>query len=157
MAEDRAPALQEGQMAAPRGRPRRSDAEQPRRRKRVGDLEDTSSLAVPQAVKDRLAAEGLEGRWINDIGNRMYLKTELDDWTKVDGVDPVPVGTDHRAGGKVMAYYCAKPKQHLEEDNAARLERWSERERKSLAGNDPESPIEQGYGGEGNRAWRTSI
>lgn len=145
MADDRAEALLTDGQTATRARPRRTETEQAQRRKRTGQDVDTSALAVPPHIADDLKTRGLSGRWINDLGNRMHQKTVLDDWEKVDGIDPVPVGTDSRTGKPVMAYYCAKPQTFLAEDNAKRMETWNERERQSLAGRDPSAPIEGEY------------
>lgn len=144
--------IEEGQTAR---RGRRAQAEQAvRRRRRTDDSADTSALAVSDEIKRELAAKGLEGRWINDIGNRMYQKTELDDWDKVPGVEPVPVGTDNRTGGRIMAHFCAKPKEFLAEDNRRRIDRINAREQATFSGKDhgemnegAYNPLEQSYVG----------
>lgn len=128
-----------------RGRPARADTERAERRRRGGGTVEESALAIPDETKRELAEKGLETRWINDLGNRMYQKTQLDDWNKVEGIEPVPVGTDSRTGKPVMAHLCAKPKAFLEEDNARRMKQWDERERQSLAGRDPAAQIEGEY------------
>jgi hypothetical protein len=145
MADDHAEALLQDGQTATRARSRRTETEQAQRRRRNNADIDTTALAVPEDIRKKLESEGLQGRWINDLGNRMYQKTKLDDWDPVEGIDPVPVGTDQRTGKPVMAHYCAKPKEFLEQDNAKRLETWNERERQSLAGRDPAAPIEGEY------------
>lgn len=139
MAEDRADALfNDGAEAQTprRGRPSRAETERKERRRRGGVDVNTSALAVPQSVQDDLAAKGLEGRWINDIGNRMYLKTQHDDYDKVEGMDPVPVGVDKMTNKPVMAHFCAKPKAFLEEDNRRRIDRIKAQEDATFSGRD---------------------
>lgn len=143
--QDQANTLVAEAQTSRRGRPPRAEMERAQRRRRGGSDADNSALAVPEDIAAKLAADGLEGRWINDLGNRMYQKTTLDDWDKVDGIDPVPVGTDQRTGKPVMAHFCAKPKRFLAEDNARRMDGWNERERQSLAGRDPAAAIEGEY------------
>jgi len=150
---DQVDSLIEGGQMARRGR--RAEAEQAqRRRRRTDDSADTSALAVPDEIKRELAAKGLEGRWINDIGNRIYQKTTLDDWDKVSGVEPVPVGTDSRTGKQITAHFCAKPKEFLAEDNRKRIDRINARERATFSGKDhgdmnegAYNPLEQSYVG----------
>lgn len=117
-------------------RGRRANAERATRRRRGGSDADTSALAVPEEVSRELAANGLEGRWINDLGNRIYNKTVLDDWDKVPNVEPVPVGMDSRTGKPIMAYYCAKPKEFLAEDNRRRMDTIAKREQAVFSGKD---------------------
>lgn len=136
MAEDQVTNLLEQGDTPRRGRPPRAAAERAERRRRGGGNNDTSALAVPESVSSDLAANGLEGRWINDLGNRMYNKTVLDDWDKVEGVEPVPVGVDNRTGKSIMAHYCAKPKEFLVDDNRRRMDVIAQRERAVFSGND---------------------
>jgi hypothetical protein len=128
--------LEAGQSAPTRGRPRRAEAEPRQRRRRGGGGADNSALAVSDEIKRELAAKGLEGRWINDIGMRMTQKTKHDDWDVVDGVEPVVVGVDNRTGQQVKAYYCAKPTEFLQEDRKRRIVDIDNRERAIISGND---------------------
>lgn len=134
MADDQVQNLLEEGNTPRRGR--RANAERAVRRRRGGGTEDTSALAVPEHVSRELAEKGLEGRWINDLGNRMYNKTVLDDWDKVSDVEPVPVGMDSRTGKPIMAYYCAKPKEFLAEDNRRRMDVLAKREQATFSGKD---------------------
>jgi hypothetical protein len=127
----------EGQMAERRGpgRPPRALTERTERRRRKGTAE-RSILDVDADTAAKLASEGLEGRWINDVDNRMYDKTKNDDWTPVDGVEARQVGTDKRNGNPIMARYCAKPKSFLQEDRAERLNAIKAQERAIVRGAD---------------------
>jgi hypothetical protein len=60
---------------------------------------------------------------VNDEGNRMHQLTRLDDYDPVEGVDPVPVGTDRKTGQPIMAHLLAKPKEFVEADQREREER----------------------------------
>ena len=97
-------------------------------------------LAVPPEVEARLKAEGRTPRWINDEGNRMHQLTKLDDYDKVEGVDPVPVGTD-KEGKPIYAHLCSKPTAFIEEDRAKLDEPRKETERALLRGKNPDDPI----------------
>lgn len=135
--DDRVNSLIEDGQKARRGRPpSRAAAEHAERRRRNGVQLDTSALAIPEHIKRDLAEKGLEGRWINDLGNRMYQKTELDDWDRVPEVEPVPVGVDSRTGNPILAHYCAKPAEFLKEDNRARTAKWNAQETAIFAGRD---------------------
>lgn len=127
--------LEEGQTAR-RGRPPRAAMERAARRRRVGVDVDTSALAVSEDIKRDLAQKGLEGRWINDIGNRMYHKTQQDDWDKVPEVEPVPVGVDRMTNKPILAHFCAKPKEFIAEDNRARLGKLETQEKAVFSGRD---------------------
>lgn len=122
--------LAEGQMAEKRGpgRPPRALTERTERRRRKGTAE-RSTLSVPDEIAADLASKGLEGRWINDVDNRMYDKTKNDDWEKVPEVAARQVGTDKRSGNPIMAYFCAKPSAFLKEDRGDRLNAIKEQER----------------------------
>jgi hypothetical protein len=118
----------------PRGR--RAQVERAQRRRRVGVDADNSALAVSEEVKRDLAQKGLEGRWINDLGNRMYNKTVNDDWDKVPDVEPAQVGVDSRTGKPVTAYFCAKPKEFIADDNRDRIQRIDASEKATFSGRD---------------------
>lgn len=99
-----------------RGRPPRSE-ETAQRRRRRGDSELAKSerLPIPPEIKAELDRKGLVPRWVNDQGNRMHRFTVQDDYDPVEGVEPVPVGTDE-AGKPIMAHLLAKPREFIEED-----------------------------------------
>lgn len=113
----------------------RTQVEQATRRRR-GSASGTAALDVPDDITRKLAAEGKEGRWINDLGNRMHDKTVNDDWDKVSGVEPRIVGVDKRTNQPIQAHYCAKPKQFLDEDRKAYLDRLQEQEKAIARGAD---------------------
>ncbi len=92
----------------------RNDAEpQERRRRKNLDALQELKLAIPDAVKEKYPDHTF--RWINDAGNRMHHKTQLDDWDKCDEVPALPVGTD-QAGKPIYAHLCRKLKEFWEED-----------------------------------------
>lgn len=86
-------------------------------RRRRDDLSGSprQKLAIPEHVRAKLEAEGLTPRWVNDEGNRIADLTERDDYDKVEGVEPVKVGTgdDNKP---VFAHLLAKRTDFLVED-----------------------------------------
>lgn len=96
-------------------------------------------LAIPPDVKARLKQEGREPRWINDEGNRMHNLTQLDDYDRVDGVEPVVVGTT-KEGAPIKSYLCSKPKAFLAEDRAKMEQRRQETEKALIRGKNPNDP-----------------
>lgn len=107
---------------------RKTEVTQERRRRQPGTLDRLSQmkLAIPEKVRAENADQAL--RWINDTGNRMHFMTEQDDWSKIDGVPPVPVGTAED-GKPIYAHLCRKPKAFWEQDNAERVAATVEREK----------------------------
>lgn len=105
-----------------------------RRRRTDGTLDRTYSLAlaVPKEAEERYGSDH-KFRWINDDRNRIYQKTQLDDWDKVDGVDPITVGTD-REGRPMKAYLCKKPKDFYAEDEAKKMADLKEQEMGMIQG-----------------------
>lgn len=108
--------------------PRKAEVAQERRRRQPGTLDRMAQmkLAIPDKVREENTAFAL--RWVNDTGNRMHFMTEQDDWTKIPGVPPVPVGTSED-GKPVYAHLCRKPKEFWEQDNAERVAATVEREK----------------------------
>lgn len=137
--------LEGAEAARGQNRPNRAQAERTERRRRKGGGSTTGVLDVSDEIKAKLAAEGKEGRWINDVDNRMHDKTVNDDWDKVSGVEPRRVGVDKRTGQPITAYYCAKPAAFLEEDRRERLDAIKERERAIVRGSDDETAVEGSY------------
>lgn len=92
-------------------------AQETQRRRRRGDeaLTATKRLPIPPDVEAELKAKGLTPRWVNDEGNRMHRFTVQDDYDKVDGVDPVPVGKAED-GSPILAHLLAKPTEFIRED-----------------------------------------
>jgi len=106
----------------------RAEQETARRRRRGGEnLEAAARLPIPPEIKARLDAEGLVPRWVNDTDNRMHRFTVQDDYDKVEGVAPVPVGTD-KAGQPIMAHLLAKRADFIAEDRREAEERRRETE-----------------------------
>lgn len=92
-------------------------AQETQRRRRRGDSELAANkrLPIPPEIEAELKAKGLVPRWVNDHGNRMHRFTVQDDYDPVEGVEPVPVGTDE-AGHPIMAHLLAKPAEFIRED-----------------------------------------
>jgi hypothetical protein len=99
-------------------------AQETQRRRRRGDevLSASKRLPIPPEIEAKLKANGLSPRWVNDEGNRMHRFTVLDDYDKVDGVDPVPVGTAED-GKPILAHLLAKPTEFIREDQEKAEER----------------------------------
>jgi hypothetical protein len=59
-------------------------------RRRRNDLSGAPrlKLAIPDHIRDKLAAEGRTPRWVNDTGSRIADLTIRDDYDPVEGVDP---------------------------------------------------------------------
>ena len=104
-------------MADEAEQPRRGRAEQERqqRRRRDDTAVAASKLPIPPEVQEELDRKGLVPRWVNDEDNRIYRFTVQDDYDRVEGVDPVPVGTG-KDGKPTMAHLLAKPREFIEED-----------------------------------------
>jgi hypothetical protein len=129
-------------MTGPRGRVDRQTEERTERRRRSDVTIDGGQrlkLAIPPEVAERLKAEGRTPRWVNDEGNRMHNLTRLDDYDKVAGVDPVPVGTT-KEGKPIKAHLCSKKTAYIEIDKAKLDERRKETERAMLRGKVPGDP-----------------
>lgn len=101
-----------------RERADRKTEEAAQRRRRSDTTIDGSQrlkLAIPEEVAARLKAEGRSPRWINDEGNRIHNLTKLDDYDRVDGVEPVTVGST-KEGKPIKAYLHSKPTEFIRED-----------------------------------------
>lgn len=120
--------------------PRTEEVQQERRRRSAGTLDRMQQLklAVPETVQEDHPDHTF--RWINDSGNRMHAMTVQDDWDKVEGVPPQPVGTD-KEGKPVYAHLCKKRQEFWDEDQKAKIEATREQERGLLraAKGDPQS------------------
>ena len=96
---------------------RTEEVAQRRRRRDDTNFQQTAKLAIPEEVAERLKAEGRSPRWVNDENNRLHNLTVKDDYDRVEGVDPVPVGT--REDGKpLLAHLLSKPIEFMREDQA---------------------------------------
>jgi hypothetical protein len=115
-------------------RPTRDDEiRQERRRRQPGSLDRSAhlKLAIPENVRAENADQQL--RWINDVGNRMHHLTVIDDYSKVAGVDPVPVGTSDD-GKPIYAHLCAKPLDYWKADQREKTAAISASEKGLLQG-----------------------
>jgi hypothetical protein len=86
-----------------------------RRRRDDSTLGSKLKLEVPEEIRAKLAAERRTPRWVNDTGNRITDLTTRDDYDRVDGVDPVKVGTDE-AGKPLYAHLLAKRDDFIAQD-----------------------------------------
>jgi hypothetical protein len=130
-------------MAEIRERADRITEEATQRRRRTDTTIDGGQrlkLAVPPEVETRLKQEGRTPRWINDEGNRMHNLTQLDDYDRVDGVEPRVVGTT-KEGKPITAYLCSKPAAFIAEDQERMDAKRRETERALLRGANPNDPI----------------
>jgi hypothetical protein len=127
-------------MADNRARQGRTEAvAQERRRRDDFSGGQAQRLPIPPEVEERLKAEGRTPRWVNDEGNRIYRLTKLDDYDPVEGVEPVPIGTD-KDGRPIKAHLLSKPTAFLEEDRAKAEDRRKSVERSLLKGQVPAAP-----------------
>lgn len=130
-------------MADIRARADRMTEERTERRRRTDTTIDGGQrlkLAIPPEVEQRLKEEGRTPRWVNDEGNRMHNLTKLDDYDKVEGVEPRIVGTT-KDGKPITAHLCSKPAAFIQEDQAKLDSRRTEVERALLRGKNPDDPI----------------
>lgn len=105
-----------------------------------GTLDRTTrlKLAVPEHIRVENADQHLH--WMNDEGNRLHDMTTQDYYTKVDGVEPVPVGTG--ADGKpIMAHLMRKPLEYWQEDQKAKTAQVNAKEADILQKAEPGSQI----------------
>lgn len=132
-------------MMAPAPRDRASEETTQRRRRMDGTLDQSMDmkLAIPPAIEAQ-HGQSHRLRWFNDVGPRIYNATERDDWDRVSGVDPRPVGTDEH-GKPIMAHLLMKPKAFDVEDQARKDVRRREVEQQALSGapTDPEGRDQQ--------------
>jgi hypothetical protein len=98
-------------MTEVRTRADRTTEEATQRRRRDDTTIDGAQrlkLAIPPEVEARLKEEKRTPRWINDEGNRIHNMTKLDDYDRVEGVEPEVVGTT-KEGQPIKAYLHSKP------------------------------------------------
>jgi hypothetical protein len=106
-------------MTDTRGRQSRQEELRTERRRRDDTTIDGGqalNLAIPSETQRKLAEQGRTARWANDVGNRMHRMTVLDDWDRVEGVDPVEVVTDVKKGKTAKSYLLSKRNDFIEED-----------------------------------------
>lgn len=118
---------------------RQAETTQSRRRRDDSNFQASQKLAIPEEVSAKLEAEGRTPRWVNDTGNRMHQLTKLDDYDKVEGVEPVRVDTD-KEGKPIYAHLLSKPNAFIQEDRRKADERRRETERAMVKGNVPSAP-----------------
>lgn len=126
-----------------RQREDRKTEEAAQRRRRSDDTIDGGQrlkLAIPEAVAARLKAEGRTPRWVNDEGNRIHNLTKLDDYDRVDGVEPVVVGTT-KEGHPIKSYLHSKPTEFVREDQEKLDAKRRETEAALMRGKNPDDPI----------------
>jgi hypothetical protein len=116
-----------------------------RRRRGNSEMRAASRLPIPEEVAKRLKADGLSPRWVNDTGNRMHQLTVQDDYNPVEGVEPVPVGTDPHTGKPILAHLLAKRADFIQEDRQERAKVRDNTEQSLLRGEvtggaDPDNP-----------------
>jgi hypothetical protein len=125
-----------------RERPERASEVAAERRRRDGSsVGHRLKLDVPEAVREKLAAEGRTPRWVNDVHNRIADLTERDDYDRVEGVEPVKVGTGED-NQPVFAYLLAKRSDFIAEDRSKLDQRRRETEAGMLKGKIPVSGSE---------------
>lgn len=130
-------------MAETRERADRQTEEATQRRRRDNTTLDGAQrlkLSIPEKVAKRLEQEGKVPRWINDEGNRMHNLTQLDDYDRVDGVEPRVVGTT-KDGQPIKAYLHSKRKDFIEEDRRKADAPRVEFEKALERGKNPDDPI----------------
>lgn len=115
---------------------RKEEVAQSRRRRDDTNFQRTSKLSIPDDVAERLKAEGRQPRWVNDEGNRLHNLTVRDDYDKVEGVDPVPVGT-REDGTPLLAHLLSKPIEFIAEDQAKAEDRRKSIEKGMVKGKMP--------------------
>lgn len=146
-------------MTEQRERADRKTEEATQRRRRADTTIDGSQrlkLAIPPEVEARLKKEGRAPRWVNDEGNRLHNLTKLDDYDRVDGVEPVVVGTT-KEGTPIKAYLCSKPENFVREDQQRLETQRREIEAALERGKNPNDPVsadDSFYAVEGNRISR---
>lgn len=111
---------------------RETEVRQERRRRQPGSLDRSAhlKLAIPDEIRAANADQQL--RWINDTGNRLHHLTTQDDYSKVDDVPPVPVGTSED-GKPIYAHLCKKPMDYWLDDQREKTAAIREQEKGLLA------------------------
>jgi hypothetical protein len=130
-------------MTEVRTRADRTTEEATQRRRRDDTTIDGAQrlkLAIPPEVEARLKEEKRTPRWINDEGNRIHNMTKLDDYDRVEGVEPVVVGTT-KEGQPIKAYLHSKPDAFIEQDRAKAEAPRREFEKSLERGKNPNDPI----------------
>lgn len=107
-----------------------------RRRRDDATLGPKLKLAIPDEVRDQLAAEGRTARWVNDSGSRIADLTLRDDYDPVEGVEPVKVDVDDE-GRPVFAHLLSKRNDFIAEDRAKLDKRRKDAEAGMLRGKSP--------------------
>lgn len=107
-----------------------------RRRRVDGEGGKRLHLAIPDEVREKLAAEGRTARWVNDTRGRVADLTIRDDYDPVGGVEPVKVDTDDE-GKPVYARLFSKRNDFIEEDRRNAETKRKETEAGMLRGKTP--------------------
>lgn len=130
---------------------RAEETAQERRRRNPGTLDrmDHLKLAIPEHVeRDN---PDCVFRWIRDEPGRVHAMTKLDDWDRVEGVEPIPdtVGKS----GQINLVLVKKRKDYWEEDQRRKQAAIKDHEKAILSAtkNDPQgNPEAVSYVPEGN-------
>jgi hypothetical protein len=135
---------------------RKEEVRQERRRRSDDTLDggQRKKLAIPAEIEAKLKAEGRTPRWAVDTGNRIHQLTQMDDYDRVEGVEPVPVVVNRKTGEVANQILLSKPTRFIEEDRAKQDAPRREIERALLRGKNPEDPIaasDSFYAVEGNK------
>ena len=139
MAESRTDGRATGNPATTR--PTREDeTRQERRRRQPGSLDRGAhlKLAIPENIRAENADQHLH--WINDASNRMHHLTTNDDYSKVEGVAPVPVGTSDD-GKPIYAHLMKKPLDYWQADQREKTAAINAKENDLLQGAEKGSQI----------------
>lgn len=99
-----------------------------RRRREPGTLNRAAQMKLGVPLNIREENEGYHLRWCNDSDNRLYSRTVQDDWEKVSGLEPRPVGTDQH-GKPIHAYLLRKREDYWQADQKENLDAISAREK----------------------------
>lgn len=123
----------------------------------AGDAYLDLKLSVPDAIRAKYPDRIF--RWANDVGARLHNLTVRDDWDKVDGIDPRPVGSD-KDGHPILAHLLSKPRAFQAEDEAKKEARRREIEKAQVNGfhraREDDVAEEHRYVPKGNRIGATS-
>lgn len=121
--------------------PRKDEVAQERRRRQDGTLDRNQQMKLDIPESARAKYPDHQFRWVNDTGTRIHDLTVRDDYDKVEGVEPRPVGTDDQ-GKPIYAHLCAKRREFFDEDQRRRIDANRERENALLKAPDPDSARE---------------
>lgn len=123
--------------------PRTAVVAEERRRRQPGTLDRGQQLKLSVPAEIEAKYPDYVFRWVNDSGNRVHDLTVRDDYDKVDGVDPRPVGTDD-LGKPIFAHLCKKKRDFFEHDQREKLQAIKDREEALMRKPDPSADADAG-------------